>query len=99
MTGFHRKPERTPLWFTAILVAVALPTFCFIPQASRIVEEAEWLGSGYTGWIYPLCIAFTCIFAWMCYPDRRTLSWILAGVVTLLDLGLFISVCMNTATP
>jgi len=99
MMEFYRKPERTPLWFTAILIAVALPTFYFIPQASHIVEEAEWLGSGYVGWIYPLSIAFTCVFAWMCYPGRRTLSWILAGVVALLDLGLFISVCLTPATP
>ena len=95
MIEFYSKPPRTPWWFIAILVLIALPTFTFIPQASHIVEEAEWLGSNYVGWIYPLCIAMCCLFAWATYPQRRTVAWILATVVAMIDLGLFLSVCLT----
>lgn len=97
MTRPCRATRPTPWWFIAVLLVVALPTILFIPQASRIVEDAEWLGSGYVGWIYMACIVLSCFCAWSCYPDRRALSWILVGVVALIDLGMFISTCLSPA--
>ena len=97
MIEFYRKPPTTPWWFIVVLVIVALPTFTFIPQASHIVEEAEWLGTGSVGWIYTLCIALSCLCAWTCYPTRRTIAWILAAVVALIDIAMFISVCLTPA--
>lgn len=90
MSAWPRRP-RAPWWFTALLVIVVLPTMMFIPQAAHIVAEAEWLGSSYVGWLYPVYVALSAILAWVCYPGRRTIAWILFTLIVLTDLGLFIT--------
>lgn len=88
------RPARTPWWFVVIIILVALPTISFIPQAADVVEQAEWLGSAYMGWLYPAYVVISGICAWMCYPTRKTLAWILVALVLLTDIGLFLSVAL-----
>ena len=85
------KPPRAPWWFVVLLVLVVLPTITFIPQASHVVSQAEWLGSSYVGWVYPLYIVLSAALAYVCYPMRRTIAWILFGLMVLTDIGLLIS--------
>lgn len=94
MTAWPR-PQRAPWWFAVLLVIVIFPTMAFIPQAAHIVSEAEWLGSSYVGWIYPLFIVLSAFLAWVCYPERRTVAWILFALIVLTDIGLFITVLVQ----
>lgn len=94
MTAWPR-PQRAPWWFVVLLLIVALPTMAFIPQAVHIVSEAEWLGSSYVGWIYPLYVVLSALLAWICYPERRTVAWILLALMALVDLALFITVLVQ----
>ena len=88
-----REP-RTPWWFIVIILLVALPTVTFIPQAAEVVEQARWLGTAYMGWLYPAYVVISGICAWMCYPRRRALAWILVALVLLTDIGLFLTVAL-----
>lgn len=93
MSAWPRAPK-APWWFTVLLVLVAFPTVAFIPQAAHILEEAEWLGSSYVGWVYPVYVLLSAFLAWISYPTRRTLAWILFALIILTDIGLFLTVCL-----
>lgn len=89
------RPQRAPWWFTLLLIIVVLPTATFIPQASYIIEEAEWLGNSYVGWLYPVYVVLSAIIAWACYPSRRTIAWILFSLIVLTDIGLYLNVVLT----
>ena len=46
------------------------------------------------GWLYPAYVVISGICAWMCYPRRRALAWILVALVLLTDIGLFLTVAL-----
>ncbi len=89
------RPQRVPWWFTLLLVVLVLPTAAFIPQASRLLEEAEWLGSSYVGWLYPVYVVLSAVISWLCYPDRRAIAWIMFVMILLTDTGLFLTVSLT----
>jgi len=89
------RPQRAPWWFTLLLIVIVLPTAAFIPQASQILEEAEWLGSSYVGWLYPVYVILSAVISWLCYPDRRTIAWIMFALILLTDIGLYITVSLT----
>lgn len=83
------RPRRTPWWFVVLLILVALPSIVLIPEAAEVVDDAHWLGSAYVGWLYPAYIVVSGICAYMSYPQRKALAWILWGLILLTDCGLF----------
>lgn len=84
------RAARTPWWFVALLILSALPSVFLIPEGAEVVEEAQWLGSAYVGWLYPAYIVVSGLCAYMCYPQRKALAWILWALIILTDIGLFI---------
>ena len=89
------KPMRAPWWFTVLLVLVCFPTVAFIPQAAQIVEDAQWLGTSYVGWLYPVYVVLSAVCSWICYPTRRALAWILFALIVITDLSLLVSVLIQ----
>lgn len=93
--SWPRRPK-APWWFTALLVVLAWAATMVFPEASTVLDSAEWMGTDYVAWLYPLYIIMMTVLAWMCYPARRTMSWILVGVLALTSLGLFITTLAHT---
>ncbi|MFG6386524.1 MAG: hypothetical protein K1V80_08650 [Muribaculaceae bacterium] len=86
------RPQRAPWWFTLLLIIIVLPGMAFIPQASAILEDARWLGTSYVGWLYPVYILLSAVIAWVCYPQRRTIAWILVALIVITMAGLFVTI-------
>lgn len=82
-------PPKAPWWFTLLTIFVAIAAAFVFPEASRVLDSASWLGGEYVAWLYPLYIIFTAVLAWICYPARRPLAWILVGLMALSSIGLF----------
>lgn len=84
-------PERTPLWFGIILVILVLPIFStpFFLTNTPPDTQARLLG-----WFFPAYGVISAVCAWICYPDRRALAWILAVLMLLSDLGMWALVLM-----
>ncbi len=95
MSAWPRRLPPAPWWFALIIIVVALPSMAFIPQASYIVDRAEWLGSSLMGWLYPAYVVLSGVCAWMCYPARRTLAWILVALMVITDIALFVTYIYN----
>lgn len=80
------NPNPTPWWFTALLVLAALPMFSavYFVAATPAGSEAKWLS-----WLYPAYVVISAVCAWICYPDRRALAWILLILMILSDAGMW----------
>ena len=57
-----------------------------------ILEDARWLGTSYVGWLYPVYILLSAVIAWVCYPQRRTIAWILVALIVITMAGLFVTI-------
>lgn len=78
---------RTPWWFALLLLFLLTPIFFFlgVAQAAPDGSELKMLL-----WFYPaFCIA-DALCAWICYPQRREVSWILIGILILSHIGVYI---------
>lgn len=83
-------PPRAPWGFTLLLVLAAVPAFFVFPEASVVLDSAQWIGSDYVSWIYPAYVVLMAVTAWKCYPERRTTAWVLFSVLMLTTIALFI---------
>lgn len=73
-----KKYLRTPLWMTALIVIVALPVFSFPVYLQICPSDVKALV-----WVYPVYVLAGAWLAWLCYPQRRALSWILVALMAL----------------
>ncbi|MDE6301677.1 MAG: hypothetical protein K2M19_08175 [Muribaculaceae bacterium] len=87
---------RLPWWFVVLMVAVALPSFLFIPEAFKAVSETGWMGETSSEWLFPAYVVLSAVLALACYPGRRTVAWILLGLVVLTDVFILIMMLSNS---
>ena len=86
---------RLPWWFVALMLAVALPSFIFIPHEFRAVRDTGWPGANDSEWLFPAYVVLSAVLALICYPGRRTVAWILLALVVLTDIFILILI-LNT---
>ena len=84
----EEKEPRPPVWFAILLVLLAVPSLLFTYQAIKVTDSTGWLTEAAAGYLFPAYIIISAVGAWMCYPSRRTISWVLVGLLVLGDLGL-----------
>lgn len=71
---------KTPIWMSVVIVLCMLPALIFPFSLSSMPEDAT---ARYLVWFYPAYVIGTGICAWLCYPERRTLAWILLVLMLL----------------
>lgn len=76
-----------PVWFTLIVIVNALGGLCLMLPAARVLDSAYGLDMG---WLEPVFVVLASICAWVCYPSRRALAWILEALVLLQSIMLLI---------
>ncbi|MDE7467245.1 MAG: hypothetical protein K2M61_02700 [Muribaculaceae bacterium] len=86
---------RLAWWFVALMLAVELPSFIFIPQAFRAVRDTGWPGANDSEWLFPAYVVLSAVLALICYPGRRTVAWMLLALVVLTDIFILILI-LNT---
>ncbi len=80
------KPRR-PWWFTVILIVMVFPAFgmpwmlASAPVGSMLLTLIK---------LYPAYLALSAVCAWLCYPQRRELAWILVALMALSSSALLI---------
>ena len=80
------KPRR-PWWFTVILVIMVFPAFG-MPWMMASAPEGSMLQTLIK--LYPAYLALSAVCAWLCYPQRRELAWILVALMALSSSALLI---------
>lgn len=71
MNGYN---ERTPWWMGAIIVVAMLPAL-IVPFSMHGISDDPT--SRYLTYFYPAYVIASGICAWLCYPQRKALAWIL----------------------
>ncbi len=84
-----RPVPPTPKWMTALIIVVLLPVFQFpvlLSNAPDIQTVRTLL------WIYPFYCLTAAYLAYVCYPQRRVMSWILIALMILTHIAVWLLV-------
>lgn len=81
--------KSTPWWMTAIIILCMLPLL-FFPQ---LISEIPPGGTPKAlVWLYPAYVIATGVCAWIVYPQRPVITWILLILLLLSHLGMYVLV-------
>ena len=76
-----------PWWLTLLLLFLLTPIFFFFgvtdaaPDGSALKTLLQF---------YPVYCIADAICAWICYPQRKEITWILVGILVLSHIGVYI---------
>lgn len=79
-----KKPS---LFFIIILAIAALPAILF-PTFLMMSEELPYIIDRFILYGFPVYLIVSALLAWLCYPLRTTMAWILVIVMVLSDLAM-----------
>lgn len=68
------RREKTPWWVTAIIIVAMVPAFVLPLSASGLPQEDT---PRYLLWFYPAYVIASGVCAYLSYPERSYLTWIL----------------------
>lgn len=77
--GGPLKPRR-PWWFTVLLIVLVLPALS-TPWLLADAPEGTLL-NGLLRW-FPAYLLLSAICAWLAYPQRRDVAWVLVALMAL----------------
>lgn len=80
---------RTPRWFLAVVIILLLPLFQFPYLLSICPQESP---ARTFLWIYPFYALLSGYLAYVCYPTRRAMAWILLAILLLSHISLWLLV-------
>lgn len=72
---------KTPAWVTVVIILCVLPVFSFPALLA-------WCPPGHEGvrmllWCYPFYAVVAAWLAWVCWPERPYMTWILLALMLL----------------
>lgn len=82
----RRKP---PFWFCLIVAVAVLPSFLF-PTFFAIGGETKAAIDEFILYGFPIYLIVSALLAYLCYAERRVLSWILTAVMYLTDIAMYL---------
>lgn len=74
MTAPDRR--RAPWWMTLIIIICMLPAFILPFMLKTPVSELQETARTLV-WLYPAYVVTAGVCAWICYPQRKEITWIL----------------------
>lgn len=85
--------EKTPFWFLVVIILVALPVF----QMPWLLSACQPESFNRTlVWIYPFYVLMAGYLAYICYPKRQAMSWILLILMIMTHLAIWQLVINHT---
>ncbi|MDE6650950.1 MAG: hypothetical protein K2K08_00920 [Paramuribaculum sp.] len=75
------RQQKVPWWIIALIILLVLPAAQFpvllanCPAGPAIVRTLVW--------IYPFYVVVAAYLAYLCYPARRIITWILLALMVL----------------
>lgn len=79
----------TPRWFTVLIIVLLLPLGQFPYLLSLCPAESQ---ARVFLWLYPFYALMSGYMAYICYPERRPIAWILLGLLVLSHISLWLLV-------
>ena len=68
-----------PLWLLLIIIVFSLPIFAF-PTMLGLISPGQEVEKT-MAWLYIIYILLTDWLAWMCWPQRKAVTWILLALL------------------
>ncbi|MCH5318285.1 MAG: hypothetical protein J1E38_01080 [Paramuribaculum sp.] len=78
--------DKTPGWFLAVIILVGLPVFQFPMLLNSCPPESP---DRLMVWIYPFYVVAAGWLAYICYPRRQAMAWILLALMILTHVGMW----------
>ena len=85
--------NKKPWWLAVLIIALVLPVFSFpvlLSQVSASAEEAKVLL-----WLYLFYVPGTGILAWISWPERKYITWMLLVLMLMSHLAMWTLVGMK----
>lgn len=77
--------ERTPWWMGMIIVAAMIPALIVPFHMNGLATDPT---AKYLTYFYPAYVIASGICAWLCYPQRKALAWILIVLMLMSHAGM-----------
>lgn len=84
--------RRVPLWVSLVIILVMLPVFS-LPQLLASCPAADD-GRRTLLWLYPGYVVVAAWLAWICWPTRSYMTWILLVLMILSHVAAWMLVTM-----
>lgn len=82
--------DRTPAWMTVVIIVMMLPLFLLPSLLSAAPSGDDTVTT--ILWCYPFYVMLSGWLAWICYPSRPVMSWILLALMLLSHIAVWILV-------
>lgn len=76
-----KATRNKPLWLLIVIIAASLPVFAF-PTILGMIDPANSMAKT-MAWFYIIYVVITAALAWMCWPQRKYVTWILIIIMLL----------------
>lgn len=83
MSDYH---PRTPWWMTALIILITVPLLAYPMALSTLPADHE---AKTLIWLYPAYVIAAGICAWISYPRRPEITWILIVLMILSHAGVY----------
>lgn len=71
-----------PVWYVILIIVGVLPVAAY-PLILSKWPTADGYEMKLLLWLYPVYVAASGIFAYLCWPERRTESWVLLALMAM----------------
>ncbi len=92
MTSSKAPESRPPLWVIAIIVICMLPVLAF---PTLLAETATDTPARIFAWFYPFYVIVSGICAYICWPRRPEVTWVLLVIMLLTHAAMWMLVRYN----
>lgn len=81
------KSEKKPWWLILIIIVLMLPIFAFPTLLSLVPPDME--GARMIIWFYVIYVLGTGWLAWICWPERKLMTWIMLILLVLSHIAIW----------
>ncbi len=71
---YNPSSRRRPVWMIIVIIVAMLPALAFPKLLAMTAPDS---GQRTLVWLYPFYVAASGAFAWICWPERKEVSWVL----------------------
>lgn len=73
--------QKRPFWLILVIIVLSLPIFAF-PTMLGMIKTGDEVART-MAWFYLIYIILTDYLAWICWPQRKAVTWILLALLVM----------------